>query len=325
MPRNIRHAFTLIELLVVIAIIAILIALLLPAVQQAREAARRSQCRNNLKQWGLALHNYHDTHQILPVQPTRLSSGTSTQRSWMVPLLPFIDQSPLFNQFDMNRQGLDNTANASGVSNRSILQRPLTLANCPSDQFAGVLGVGHDGAESIPLAATNYVACAGDHRNSSPAGVGMLPAFGQHDNTATYTSGTAKIWMRGVIGRDGYSAKLRDVADGTSNTFFAGEAIGAWCRWQKWAHQNWGTTAHPVNAFNTNYKDGETGFGGTFNAEGDYTPRDSSRCIGFRSRHDGGAHFVLGDGAVRFISENISMTIYQALASRAGNETISEF
>ncbi len=313
-----QRGFTLIELLVVIAIIAILIALLLPAVQQAREAARRSTCKNNLKQWGLALHNYHDTHKIFPLQATylRTSSGGhldagETNRSWMVMLLPYVDQAPMYSKMDMDVSGV-------AAPNLAYIQQPLIVATCPSDPDAGRLSESHDSysTSSNPnnlLAATNYAANAGDHRNVDPAGTGELPAYGQPDGSTSYHSGNASGWTRGVIGRAGYSARLRDITDGTSNTFMVGECIGHWCRWQNWGYQNWGTTAHPPNAYNDQFIDGTL------------APDDASECIGFRSYHTGGAHFLMCDGAVVFISENIAHGVYRGLASRAGAEVVSPF
>ena len=130
-PVRLRNrGFTLIELLVVIAIIAVLIALLLPAVQQAREAARRSQCKNNLKQLGLAIHNYHDTANVFPVQ-TSYGPAVSYHWSWIVMILPYIDQASRYNQANFSLDGLNTTVNASGVTNRSIISTNLKCRALP--------------------------------------------------------------------------------------------------------------------------------------------------------------------------------------------------
>lgn len=309
-PR--RRAFTLIELLVVVAVMAVLIALLLPAVQAAREAARRASCRNNMKQWGLALHNYEEVHNILPLQKTRTDSRTGeTHRSWMVLCLPFIEQNSLFDAMDMNLSGV-------ASPNLELIKRPLAPANCPSDPHSGELGVSMEAYNGL-LAATNYAVCAGDHRNVNPPGVGESPPFGQFG--AGFQTANARSWCRGVSCRDGYAARFRDVTDGLSNTIFAGECIGAYSAWQNWGYQNWGTTAHPINSFNADLQANAS----NPDAVGPFTPRDASRSIGFRSRHPGGANFLMGDGTVRFIGENIDHAVYRALASRAGGETTGDF
>ncbi len=296
-----RRGFTLIELLVVIAIIAILIALLLPAVQQAREAARRTQCKNNLKQWGLGLHNYHDTHQVYPLQAAYLA-GVNSQRSWIVMTLPYIDQAPLYNQFDFNLQGLSTTVNASGFSNRALIQRNLTAALCPSDPDSITPSNRTDNASGIALALTNYAASVGDHINATTA-TGTTITYSAYGNSAS-TSATC----RGFISRYGWSARIRDITDGTSNTFAVGEVLPSKCVWQDWGHQNFVTTAQPINFLNKTV-----------------SSTNADQSIAFRSAHVGGAHFLLCDGTVRFISENISGLTYNGLASRAGSEVLGEF
>ncbi|HEY4262407.1 MAG TPA: DUF1559 domain-containing protein, partial [Schlesneria sp.] len=281
-----RAGFTLIELLVVIAIIAVLIALLLPAVQQAREAARRTQCKNNLKQLGLALHNYHDSFNMLPLEDP-VCSGK--RWSWIPMILPYVDQGPLYNSFDFNQASWQGT-------NFQYLQKTFPAFLCPSDALSAPLREEENfAAPTWIVAQADYSAVIGDYINGT--GVGNAPAYG---NTACY------VQPRGMISRFASSARLRDVTDGLSNTFAVGETIGALCITQSWATENFGTTAHPINFMNASLISSiPTGA----------NPRwDES--IGFRSYHVGGAHFLMGDGSVKFVSENIDGTNYRALASR---------
>src|SRR6187551_529490 len=150
-----RRAFTLIELLVVIAIIAILIALLLPAVQQAREAARRMSCKNNLKQYGLALHNYADVHGSLPsghyfrgmwAGARNIPFGGGTGFSWQSLILPFMDQAPLHNQFNFNVP-IANSGMAEANRNEKLAETPLAYARCPSDPAPTNFLIGEGGAD----------------------------------------------------------------------------------------------------------------------------------------------------------------------------------
>jgi len=301
-PHRVRltsqRGFTLIELLVVIAIIAILIALLLPAVQQAREAARRTQCKNNMKQIGLALHNYHDVANVLP--SGRFHSGIGTYRwGWMPMILPYIDQAPTYNQLDFNVNGWQN-------GNYDFFKKPNPTFLCPSDPLAREVREEEGfAAPNWILAQADYAAVIGDYRNST--GIGQTPAYG---NTG-YTNNR----IRGSIGRWGYAARFADYKDGMSNTAVVGECVGAMCITQNWGTQSFGTTAHPINFMNDSLEQ---------DLPTQANPRwDES--IGFRSYHVGGAQFVLGDGSVRFISENIDGTTYRALASVRGREVLGEF
>ena len=150
------------------------------------------------------------------------------------------------------------------------------------------------------LGLTNYAASVGDHPNSTCTTVCVgYSSYGNGGNSAAT--------CRGVISRYGYSVRLRDITDGTSNTFVVGEVVPTKCQWEDWGHQNFATTAHSPNWNNQTMTAG------------------NPECIGFYSVHVGGVHVLLADGSVRFISENISGTTYAALASRAGNEVIGEF
>jgi prepilin-type N-terminal cleavage/methylation domain-containing protein len=179
-----RRAFTLIELLVVIAIIAILIALLLPAVQQAREAARRTQCRNNLHQLGLAMHNYHDAHRVFPF------GFRGTYWGWATQLFPFIDETSLYNALNFDLR-------VDGVQNRTVFLSRLAQFMCPSDPDVST-GVLHNafGAQS------SYAGCGGNCGASGFCATGILL------NTSDYA---------------GSSVKIRDIRDGTTQTMMLAE------------------------------------------------------------------------------------------------------
>lgn len=291
-----KRGFTLIELLVVIAIIAILIALLLPAVQQAREAARRTECKNHMKQIGLALHNYHDTYNILPISAQACAGNK--RWGWIPMILPYIDEATLYNSFDFN------LASWQG-SNFQHLRDIHSDFLCPSDPLSNEIREEENfAAPTWIVSQSDYAAVIGDYRNAT--GVGQTPAFG---NVGCYNR------TRGMISRWANSARFRDVKDGLSNTFMIGECIGAMCITQNWGVQSFGTTAHPINFMNDSLE---------ANLPTQANPRwDES--IGFRSYHEGGAQFLMGDGAVRFVSENIDGGTYRSLASKRGGEVIGEF
>jgi len=307
-----RRGFTLIELLVVIAIIAILIALLLPAVQQAREAARRTQCRNNLKQIGLAMHNYHDAFLVFPPGWIRVGpAAKSSDLAWSTYLLPYIDQAPLYNaigtdtsatdpaaatptsvSFGFNWRdgatGFNGNASSCGVDDAATI---LEAYICPSDPMGGVntkLTVNVQGnvtagtRVTIPVGKSNYVACR-----------------------------TAKTFQQNTRRR------IRDFIDGTSNTILVGERTtknipgkanfvgGIWIGIRNSADDFLSHTTWGINGI------AGAGFG------------SSNR--GFSSVHVGGAQFLFGDGRVKFLSENIDRKTFQALGTFAGGEVPGQY
>lgn len=316
--RKGRSAFTLIELLVVIAIIAVLIALLLPAVQQAREAARRSQCKNNLKQYGLALHNYHDTFNMFP--PAGGNWG-APQIGWQPKILPFIDQAPLYNQinFSMSYAG-DSPMSSGGV----VRQAKLPYVKCPTDS-SPITASDNNGNETQ----ASYCGSLGSQRTPSANGAcnTWLVAnvnydangYSDHGNTTTASG------LSGMFSRLGSPIKIALVTDGLSNTIMVGEILAA-CNDHTgglW-HYNQGGNAHASTAVPIN--DMTTCPNSTKISNPACTPASNwNYSWGFRSQHTGGAQFLLGDGTVRFISENINYQTYQRLGGRSDNQVVGEF
>ncbi|HWL09007.1 MAG TPA: DUF1559 domain-containing protein [Planctomicrobium sp.] len=281
-----RSGFTLIELLVVIAIIAILVALLLPAVQQAREAARRAQCKNNLKQLGLAFHNYHDTHSTLPP-----GSVTATMLSWHVSILPYLDQAPLFQKFTFQ----SGTYNITTKMGNSVNPVPGYL--CPS---ATVIRSTH--SSEAQYWTTHYY--------------GIMGPWGPNPITATEytiderTNGGGGLGRQGTL-YDNSSVRIRDITDGTSNTFLTGEiSTNKNDRYRSWVR---GYIDQDNNYIMINCKNVRYAINSNMSSH-------SWNNIAFGSNHVGGAHFLMCDGAVRFVSENISQVVYLSTASRDGGE-----
>ncbi len=315
-----REAFTLIELLVVIAIIAVLVALLLPAVQQAREAARRSQCKSNLKQLGLAIYNYHDALDMYPIncafrnRPDLANDGpaiANTARSWLTMILPYMDQAPLYNSINFNAVLLltGNTGNIAAAN--TVI--PVYL--CPSDDgnSRGRLGNLSDININPPntWAVTNYKACSGS--NWAYGIAAWNPVSSANGKNAGQTDGLN--FGNGVLCSNQTNVNqptlVRDVTDGTSNTFFAGENLPAWTQWCWWFNPN-GVTANCAEPLNALLKRPVN--------VGDW-PNNYS----FASKHVGGGNFMFADGSVRFISENINIATYRALATISSQEVTGDY
>lgn len=302
MKRTKTRGFTLIELLVVIAIIAILIALLLPAVQQAREAARRTQCKNNLKQFGLAIHNYHDVHLAFPIGWMNQNGNLDSNWSWGAYCLPFMDQATLTNELNVGDVSLGALL-AAGTSD-SALKTPLTMFRCPSDT-APNMNSGHQATDSNgdqhSIATSNYVGANG---------------------SGDWTS-------NGYFGENS-RVRFRDVTDGTSNTIMVGE--------RSWTLPDGGSNAACNAAMAVGIGSSAPGdiqrmalAKGLFRINSvqiDSGAGDGvEQCArGYSSRHAGGAQFLLGDGAVRLISENVDYTdIFVNLLHKSDGNVIGEF
>ncbi|MEP3479555.1 MAG: DUF1559 domain-containing protein [Fuerstiella sp.] len=319
-PRS--RAFTLIELLVVIAIIAILVSLLLPAVQQAREAARRTQCKNNLKQLGLALHSYHDVFRAFPPGYTARNVAMSDPiadeagpgYAWSFSLLPYVEQKNLFEAIDTNQDASEPT---------NLMQAQSTTLStflCPSDPASPQFAVLDSNGDAFTLPGSNYPGIFG---------------YG----SVTMSPGNST----GVFFRNS-SIQLRDITDGTSNTICVGERRS----------QHRFNQTDPVAADTTWYaaipgvirSAGMTGMmasltegpasmilghvGQTMTMAGmpmqmHATPNQTNHIVHFSSAHTGGVQFVLCDGSVHFLSENVDYDTFRALGERADGRVLGEW
>ncbi len=305
-----RSAFTLIELLVVIAIIAVLIALLLPAVQQAREAARRSQCKNNLKQIGLALHNYHDIYNTLPPGVVHKAGGLNTAGlagyGWGTFILPQLEQTALFQSMGVNEIDLDTLLRSTDKPDLQRLpMRELSFYRCPSDT-APALNDKRDWSSTyspffnnqpVYLATSNYIGVAGTRWATPNSWI-----TNREDPWGTFW-GDSKV-------------RFHDITDGLSNTVIVGERDGLGWAGNWVGHMNY--TTNQVVGARQNLGIMNTKINDPLTQPDNVTPRTSRA---FSSPHTGGAHFLLGDGAVRFISENIDYSdtgINQANPSALG-------
>jgi prepilin-type N-terminal cleavage/methylation domain-containing protein/prepilin-type processing-associated H-X9-DG protein len=313
-----RPAFTLVELLVVIAIIGILVGLLLPAVQAAREAARRMQCTNNLKQFALAMHTYHDALRAFPpalVETDRDRNGVNEHVghwAWGAMILPFIEQSAMYNQLSPGQN--------TPVSMTQLLSVPLPLLRCPSDP-------GETKAAPQRMGNSATVANLGDMVRSNYVVV-HNDAF-----TSSAISGCRGMFMRN------FSFKLKDITDGTSNQILLGERDSVRDHYASvfYAVSKGANNPDPNVSAPGNNPFTANGYFGVYGAA--TTPMNSivphtSANSGFSSQHTGGANFALADGSVRFVSENINQVLQQAtvgqgllqrLLARADGLVLDEF
>lgn len=302
-----RLGFTLVELLVVIAIIGILVALLLPAVQAAREAGRRTQCVNHLKQFGVAIHNYHDTLKLIPfgVSPWGEGSRPSSSPSgkgWIVSVLPQLEQPGLYSQFEPGFVG--NMFANGGIANpacANAMKTQLSFLACPSDPTPDRIRTDQYQWSGVQVVVTSYKGCIGDTRMGGGASI--------HPGTEPDCHNTNNC--NGIFYRNGYQDQVRlaSIKDGTSNTFMVGEDV-------------------PM----------ENNHSAAFYSNGDYAschaplnyfpkppdPNNWPNVISFRSKHPGGANFCLADGSVRFIAQTIDYTMYRRYSTKAASDIVSE-
>jgi len=360
MRRGLRTGFTLIELLVVIAIIGVLIALLLPAVQQAREAARRNTCTNNLKQIGLALHNYHDTFNLFPPGGRRCRNITNNNLEvwggWSIHsmLLPYMDQAAVANALNFERDSYVIDSGRDGMGNWTAISTIINGFNCPSDQMKPPLGSTTNSGVTHRFSGNNYVGSAGDTTR-----------------LGTYSATDS----RGVFWIDSNSS-INTIPDGTKNTIFFSERLKGVgnLRLKSKAHIFGNAPAWPASPVSrvpilmapgqypplvtgcNAFRDGIVASGVTTNYRGHagrywhpghwtysmfntvHTPNSDNAdcmeggcgefdCSGFftaSSNHPGGVNALHGDGSVKLYSDSIDQKVWWALGSRAGQETVSD-
>jgi len=340
-----RRAFTLVELLVVIAIIGVLVALLLPAVQAAREAARRSQCTNNLKNIALACLNHHDAKNYFPQSipqweldnwTAECSAGGSNAiasnveakpatdyngKGWIVDILPYIEQAAAHRQIVSNYNGLffaraSNGRGMGAMAVRDVVKTQLPILSCPSDESAAP----SDGQQwywnlqaGTTTATTSYKGCIGDSLLSVDAGrcsttVDPPASINSGSPDTHHTMSNNGIFQRTSIWRP---LNMKSVADGTSNTFLVGENV-VFTDYHSaafFSDGDWATCSIPLNYLPVHL---------TPEQFKDATLSKSVR--GFKSLHTGGAQFAMADGSVQFVQETIDMLSYRALATRDGGE-----
>jgi prepilin-type N-terminal cleavage/methylation domain-containing protein/prepilin-type processing-associated H-X9-DG protein len=337
-----RKAFTLVELLVVIAIIGILVALLLPAIQAAREAARRSQCVNNMRQVAIAMHNFHDAngHQVqyhLAFNASTVSSsrGGGTQdynwswpgAVWSVLILPYMEEQALYDRFDKE-------VTMKHANNAQLVQIVVNTYICPT-------GLGASSADGQGPVFSDRRDLAGTGPNPAlglyyPVSMGptepdscrfcSVGSTGSPNNYCCQGRGYGTAGYDGKIGPDGglgdsstgmfarspWKRYYKQVTDGLSHTFLLGEALPNECIYQSQYAPNFSLsgTSIPLN----NFDDGCAAGPG---------PGCHQVACGFKSAHPGGAHFAMVDGSVHFIAEGIEYILYNALGTRAGDEVAS--
>lgn len=282
--RGSRSGFTLVELLVVIAIIGVLVALLLPAVQSAREAARRMQCSNNLKQVALAVHNYHDVHRFLPPAST---NATLSGSSGFAAILPYLEQTSIYTLYDFSK------GNSESVNLQAVSQRIKTYV-CPSCFFVRKVPI--DGCDANDRAPGTY---AFSTNSGDPWGV----SDGAIVNALTPPT------------------RMASITDGTSNTFLLGESHWGFrdymftsgpCSGQVRGGFSYWSSPYPLaTAFSTQ---------GPFNPQS--MNGESHRLSAFRSSHPGGVNMANADGSVRFVTDTIDHSVLDAAATRDGGEAV---
>jgi len=304
-------AFTLVELLVVIAIIGILIALLLPAVQAAREAARRMTCSNNLKQIGLAMHNYHSAHQVFPpggitklpvancLLDTSLAGGSETSSAgpnWAILISPYMEDTARYRQYSMGKS-FAGTHWVTGAGNFAVQFQPNPKYHCPSDPNS-----------TDDSCNTNYYACQG----------------GGDTPLCRATTVPTRVFFHNGIFHNNSKVKVEHVKDGSSNVFLVGETKYCPHRLGHEAYTSWDTSLRIYPGGTYSYPSGLCAAMEQINsstvdpAKTPNYPADIATST-FGSKHTDGCHFAMGDASVHFIAESIDLKVYRGLGAREDN------
>ncbi|MFN3153085.1 DUF1559 domain-containing protein [Bremerella sp.] len=320
-----QSGFTLVELLVVIAIIGVLIALLLPAVQQAREAARRIQCTNHQKQLGLALHNYHDTYGKLPYNAVPQSGSVGDRQrgpSWLVRLLPFMEQNAAYDQFEFSG---DWTMQDGPSPNAAILgQLRVPGYNCPSSPLPSVETQSTNANGNVELQLTNYVGITGSYYTGGTTGTVSTSPQDSSYGDSVYNG------MIVPLNSKSNAISLAAVTDGTSNTMMVSEqsdffynASGAKVNRRSSGHagRTWGNgggagtwTANVTTIRYPIATEGGTGNGANYHVN-----------VALVSAHPGGVLMTLGDASVSFLAETVDFAVLTGLADRQDGNVLGEY